>query len=256
MVSSSGVEEHVDATLNKEDVNVGQTPASPNVNPKPESIRAINARFANYVWDTWVRYGLGKSSYARAMIEVRVDVKLKDTIMVAMPKLSGEGFYTCNEECPKNPSFGVAKNLKKPSRGPRGVTVGPKLGFKTTKEYRPVPKNPTATTSGNKKKGVESTKELVTGPILMALRFWNVKTSSTSTTLIVDKIGKLEKVIIDGKVTFVDDEGKPLKKDSYEKGDNDEDPYNDDMCEGQDIPDKIQDICDKLDIRVRGRKKK
>ncbi|GKE88492.1 hypothetical protein Tco_1565967, partial [Tanacetum coccineum] len=43
---------------------------------------------------------------------------------------------------------------------------------------------------------------------------------------------------------------------SYVNGDYDFDPYDDDMYEGQDIPDKIQDICDNLDIKVRGRKKK
>ncbi|GJX70845.1 hypothetical protein Tco_0308016 [Tanacetum coccineum] len=37
----------------------------------------------------------GMSSYARALIEVRVDVELKDDIVVPMPKLVGEGFYTC-----------------------------------------------------------------------------------------------------------------------------------------------------------------
>nr|GEY23572.1 hypothetical protein [Tanacetum cinerariifolium] len=35
----------------------------------------------------------GRSSYAKAMIKLRVDVELKDTIVVAMPKLVGEGFY-------------------------------------------------------------------------------------------------------------------------------------------------------------------
>ncbi|GJZ13692.1 retrovirus-related pol polyprotein from transposon TNT 1-94 [Tanacetum coccineum] len=86
-----------------------------------ESIRAISER----------------SSYAKAMIELQADVELKDTIVVAMPKLTGEGFYTCTifveyewkpprcacckvfghiqEECPKNSGLGVAKNLKKPS---------------------------------------------------------------------------------------------------------------------------------------------
>ncbi|GJZ33148.1 putative ribonuclease H-like domain-containing protein, partial [Tanacetum coccineum] len=34
----------------------------------------------------------GRSSYDRAMIEIQADVELKDTIMVAMPKLVGEGF--------------------------------------------------------------------------------------------------------------------------------------------------------------------
>ncbi|GKA35688.1 hypothetical protein Tco_0722179 [Tanacetum coccineum] len=42
-------------------------------------------------------------------------------------------------------------------------------------------------------------------------------------------------------------------KESYANGDYDFDPYDDDMYKGQDIPDKIQDICDNLDIKVRGR---
>ncbi|GKC17333.1 hypothetical protein Tco_1014115 [Tanacetum coccineum] len=103
--------------------------------------------------------------------------------------------------------------------------------------------------------------------------FWNVKTSSTITTPIVNKTGKLEKVIIDGKKFLVDDEGKLLKKptervgfdnnslleqwrDTYENVDYDYDPYDDDMYEGHEISDKIQSICDSLDIKVRGRKKK
>ncbi|GJV68899.1 hypothetical protein Tco_1484408 [Tanacetum coccineum] len=258
------------------------------------------------------------SSYARVMIELRADVELKDTIVVAMPKLTGEGVYTCNirveyewksprcacckvfghiqEECPKNPGLGVAKNLKMPSQAPRGVSVVLNVGFKPAKEYRLVSKKPTANTSGNKKNGVEPTKEVSNSNPFYVLNsvendgelgnnggasnlasnganpsgssVWNVETSSTSTTSIVDKIEKLEKLIIDEKATLVDDDGKPLKRvdylgdhdvrmrDSYENGDYDEDPYDDDMYEGQDIPDKIQYICNNLDIRVRGRKKK
>ncbi|GJU11144.1 hypothetical protein Tco_1133540 [Tanacetum coccineum] len=163
------------------------------------------------------------------------------------------------------------------------------MGFKPAKDYRPVSKNPTANISGNKKKGVEPTKEVSTSNSFDVLNsvdnygelgtnggtsnldsnranssgssFWNVETSSTSTTPIIDKIGKIEKLIMDGKVTLVDDDGIPLKKliirvimirDSIENGDYDEDPYDDDMYEGHDIPNKIQDICDNLDIRVRG----
>nr|GEZ02034.1 hypothetical protein [Tanacetum cinerariifolium] len=84
---------------------------------------------------------LKKSSYARAMVKVWADVEIKDTIVVVMLKLSKEGFYTCTvrveyewkpfrcacckvfghiqEECPKNPCLGVAKNLKKPSQIPK-----------------------------------------------------------------------------------------------------------------------------------------
>ncbi|GJW62334.1 hypothetical protein Tco_0111669 [Tanacetum coccineum] len=126
--------------------------------------------------------------------------------------------------------------------------------------------------------------------------FWIADSSSTNTTLIIVKIDKMERLIIDGKVTLVDDEGKPLTrvdslddhdskeevasvdndmenfiaskdvgygtnslseqwKESYGNGDYGYDPYDDDMYEGQDIPDKIQDICDNLDIKVYGRKK-
>ncbi|GJV13093.1 hypothetical protein Tco_1354634, partial [Tanacetum coccineum] len=40
--------------------------------------------------------------------------------------------------------------------------------------------------------------------------FWNVESSSISTTHIVDKIDKIGKLIIDGKITLMDDEGKHL----------------------------------------------
>nr|GEU77406.1 ribonuclease H-like domain-containing protein [Tanacetum cinerariifolium] len=45
-------------------------------------------------------------------------------------------------------------------------------------------------------------------------------------------------------------------KKSYETDYYDYDPYDDDMYEGQEIPDKIISICDNLDIKVRGRNKK
>ncbi|GJW42861.1 UBN2 domain-containing protein [Tanacetum coccineum] len=225
----------------------------------------------------------GMSSYARAIIELRADVELKDTIVVAMLKITGEG--------------GISQEFK----------LG--CGKKVEEAY------------GNKKKGVEPTKEVSNSNPFDVLNlvdndgelgtnggtlnlvsnganssgssFWNVETNSTSTTPIVDKIRKLEKLIIDGKAILVDDACKPLKKieypddhdsedevesvdndmarsmaservgfgtkslleqwrDSYENGDYDEDPYDDDMYEGQDIPDKIQNICDNLDIRARG----
>ncbi|GKE70932.1 glucomannan 4-beta-mannosyltransferase 9-like protein [Tanacetum coccineum] len=38
----------------------------------------------------------GRSSYARVMIELRADVELKDNIVMAMPKIIGEGHYICN----------------------------------------------------------------------------------------------------------------------------------------------------------------
>ncbi|GKC53584.1 putative reverse transcriptase domain-containing protein, partial [Tanacetum coccineum] len=257
--------------------------------------------------ESWVR-----SSYARAMIKLWDDVDLKDTIMVAMPKLVKEGFYTCTvrvkyewksirctcckvfghvqDECPKNTGSDVVKNLKKPSQAPKGVSVGPKVGFKPAKQvYRQVSKKNNINTSGKKKKDVEANSS--------GSSFWNTESSSISTTPIVEKIDKLEKLIIDRKIKLVDDEGKPLKKvdypgdhdsedevapvdnemesflgskrvgygnnslleqwrDTYENADYEYDPYDDDMYEGQDIPDNMQSISDNLDIKLRGHKKK
>ncbi|GJZ72259.1 hypothetical protein Tco_0636110 [Tanacetum coccineum] len=276
VVSSYVVEEPVDNTVNTDDLwfklyGVPVTAFS------EDGLSAIATRLV--LFDVWyssihnmANFNWGRSSYARAMIEVRADVELKDTIVVAMPKLTREGFYTCTvrveyewkpprctcckvfghtqEECPKNPCLGVAKILNKPSHDPKGVL-------------------PTANISGNKKKGVEPTKEVSNSNPIDGLNsvdndgelgtnggtsnlasnganssgssFWNVETSSTSTTPIVNYPG---------------DHDSEDERDSYENGDYDEDPYDDDMYEGQDIPNKIQDICDNLDIRVRCRRKK
>ncbi|GJZ03749.1 hypothetical protein Tco_0537024 [Tanacetum coccineum] len=127
-----------------------------------------------------------------------------------------------HKECYKNIGAGEMKNSKKPSQTSRGVPVG--LG-------------------------------------------------SPSTTPIIEKIDKIKKLIIDRKVILVDDEGKPLEKVEY-SGDYDsedevalvdnemasffvkKDGYGNDMYEGQEIPNKIRSICDNLDIKVRGRRKK
>ncbi|GKE23526.1 hypothetical protein Tco_1435038 [Tanacetum coccineum] len=105
------------------------------------------------------------SSYVRALIKIRVDVKLKDTIMVAMPKLVMEGFYTY--------TIRVKYEWKPPrnlSQAPRGVLVGPNVGFKPAKQvYTSVSKKTNANTSENKKKDVESTKRLVMQTYLMCL---------------------------------------------------------------------------------------
>ncbi|GJR73310.1 retrovirus-related pol polyprotein from transposon TNT 1-94 [Tanacetum coccineum] len=54
--------------------------------------------------------------------------------------------------------------------------------------------------------------------------FWNVDASSPSSTPIIKKIDKIEKLIVEGKVTLVDDEGKLLEKvaSSYEYDSEDE----------------------------------
>ncbi|GKA26934.1 putative reverse transcriptase domain-containing protein [Tanacetum coccineum] len=88
----------------------------------------------SYTFDMCIQ-SWGRSSYAKALIEIQADVELKYNIVVAISKLFEEGFYTCN-----------------------------------------------------------------------------IRVDSTSTTSIVEKIDKMKRLIIDGKLTLVDDEGKPLKK--------------------------------------------
>ncbi|GKG25267.1 hypothetical protein Tco_0395895, partial [Tanacetum coccineum] len=62
-----------------------------------------------------------------AMIEIRADVELKDNIVVAMPKITREGYYVLEvfghvlEEFPKNIGAGATKNLKKTSQTPKGI---------------------------------------------------------------------------------------------------------------------------------------
>nr|GEW71350.1 hypothetical protein [Tanacetum cinerariifolium] len=154
-------EKNKDAAI-KDDVSPSVT-VEPVVKEKQSSLVDTRKKVAypvvaNYVRNTW------------------------DNIVMAMPKITWEGHYTCNvrveyewkpprcssckffghihEDFPKNTGAGEKKTAKKPSQTSRGVSVGPKIGFKPHKEYRPVSKKPNASSSGNKKKGVEPTIEV------------------------------------------------------------------------------------------------
>ncbi|GKA05365.1 hypothetical protein Tco_0684485 [Tanacetum coccineum] len=93
-----------------------------------------------------------------------------------------------------------------------------------------------------------------------------------SNTPIGEKIDNIERQICEGKLRLLDNDGNPLvstgivesdsevevvfyKLDSY-LGNDDYDPYDDDMYENHDLSEHLQSICDDLDIMVRGRKKK
>ncbi|GJX89520.1 hypothetical protein Tco_0341534 [Tanacetum coccineum] len=169
---------------------------------------------------------ISRFSMIEAMIKASADLDL-------------ERYY--RDKCPKNLGSDVAKNRRILAKLLEVCSVGPKVGFKPVKQvYIPISKKNNVNTSAYKKKDVESTKEvsnpnpfdvlnlvendvdLVTngGTSNLASKeanssgssFWNVVSSSISTTPIVDKNDKLEKLIIDERITLVDDEGKPLKK--------------------------------------------
>ncbi|GJS09197.1 hypothetical protein Tco_0365993 [Tanacetum coccineum] len=139
------------------------------------------------------------------------------------------------DECPKNKDSNVVKNIKKPGQTHRGVSVGPKMGFQPAKQvYRQVSKKNNVSTSGRKKKDVEPTiKDEVASVDNDMANFLASKDVGYGTNSLLEQW-----------------------KESYGNEDYDYDPYDDDMYEGHDIPGKIQDICDNLDIKVRGRKKK
>ncbi|GJW85408.1 retrotransposon protein, putative, ty1-copia subclass [Tanacetum coccineum] len=218
----------------------------------------------SYSADICINLGC-QSSNARAMIKHPPSsrLELKDNIVVAMPKIAREVHYTCNicgveyewkpprctsckvfghilEECPKNTGACETKTIKKPNQTSRGVPVGPKVGFKPQKEYRPVPKKPNASLSGNKKNGMEPTIKVSNSNPFDVLNsvdndvelgtngettnlvnneanssgssFTNVDNSSTGTTLIIGKIGKFKYLLSSGQAILVDNAGNPLKK--------------------------------------------
>ncbi|GJR69554.1 hypothetical protein Tco_0015619, partial [Tanacetum coccineum] len=199
--------------------------------------------------------------------------------------------------CPKNPGLGAGAGeikKKKSSQAPKGVSVGPKMAFKPTQEYRLVLKKHTANSSGNKKKCVDSTNMVSDSNPFEVLNLVDneVEMGTNGGTSNLDKKGLIH---VDPPI-LVDEAGNPLKKieypsdydsedevasvdndmarslaskrtgfgtqsmleqwrDSYGDDDYDEDPYDDDMYESQDLSEEIQTICNNLDIRVRGRKK-
>ncbi|GKB06356.1 hypothetical protein Tco_0834589 [Tanacetum coccineum] len=128
----------------------------------------------------------GRSSYARVMIELRADVKLKDNIIMAMPKITREGHYLCNVRVeyewkpPSNSNlFEVLNSVDNDVElGTNGGTINLV--------------NNEATSSG--------------------FSFMNIDNNSTRTTPIIDKIGKFEELLTSGKATLVDEAGNPLKK--------------------------------------------
>ncbi|GKC97313.1 cytokinin dehydrogenase 3-like protein, partial [Tanacetum coccineum] len=227
----------------------------------------------------------GRSSYARTMIDPRADDELKDSIVVAMPKLIGEGFNMCTirveyewkppkcssckvfghvlNECLKKIVLDVVKNLNNPMQACRGACGKKKQVEASRQEVSN--SNPFDTLNSIKNDDVLGTnggnsKSAGKGSL-------NVVHGSSSNTLIIDKIDKLERQILDGKLVFVADDGNSLvlrviSDRGYDtnslleqwrktKQNDDYDPYNDDLYESHDMSDHLQAICDDLDITVR-----
>nr|GEU99008.1 hypothetical protein [Tanacetum cinerariifolium] len=227
----------------------------------------------SYTFDMCIQSS-GMPSYARAMIEFRADIELKDNIVAVMPKVTWRAIivviFVLNMS-------GNLLDVPVTSQTPRGILVGPKMGFKPTKQvYQHVSKKPTTNASVNKNKNVEPAKKVSKStPFEVLISVENdveLGTNGGTSNLASQATNSSRSSFYsEDEVALVDNEIANFlaKKDgydtqslleqwteSYENDDYRYDPYDDDMYEGQDIPDKLRAICDKLDITVRVRRKK
>ncbi|GJZ07386.1 copia protein [Tanacetum coccineum] len=171
----------------------------------------LDSYTANMCMQSW-----GRSSYARPMIELRADVELKDNIVAAMPKITREGYYTCNIHC-----LSSWKNSRV-----CGAALQGKLRFVDDDG------NPLVPTSI-----VDSDSEVEV--VFNETANLRLSTSGKDGT---DKGYGTNSLL-------------KQWRDSYPDND-DYDPYDDDMYENHDMSEYLQSICANLDITVRGRKKK
>nr|GFA06564.1 hypothetical protein [Tanacetum cinerariifolium] len=217
---------------------------------------------ANYVRNTWGKYGLVRSMFSSmkvldAMLEngswfirnnmlilkkYHPDVNLLKEVVSTIPvwvKLHGVPVTAFSE-------YGLS-----------AIATKIEVGFKPTKEYTPVTKKHTANSSDNKKKGVEPYTQVSD---LNPFEVLNSGVNDLKMGTTGGRQMKFEDLLTDGLVILVDEAGFGTHslmeqwRDSYGNSDYDEDPY-DDMYDGQDLYKEIQTIWDSLDIRVRGRKK-
>ncbi|GJZ36388.1 hypothetical protein Tco_0582579 [Tanacetum coccineum] len=218
----------------------------------------------NYVSNTWGKYGLIRSmfssstklfsfqfssmdgldemlengpwsSYARVMVELRADVELKDNIVVAMPKITRDGHYTCNVH--------VEYEWK-----PLGVRLVRFLDI-FMRNVRII--------------------QLLNG------EEHTIEVSNSNPFDVLNSVDYNRSLVysIDGLlILLLDNDGNPLVltgivesdsevevnngRDLFYSDNDDYDPYDDDMYENHDFSEHMQSICDDLDITVCGRKKK
>ncbi|GJT67400.1 hypothetical protein Tco_1018880 [Tanacetum coccineum] len=119
--------------------------------------------------------------------------------------------------------------------------------------YRKVSKKNNVNTSGNKKNDVEPTIE-----VIKSNPGETSNLASKKPILVNPRSGMWILVVLGKPLTMINFSGDHDSEDEVASVDNDMAKFlaSKDVGYGQDIPDKIQDICDNLDIKVRGRKKK
>ncbi|GJT80281.1 hypothetical protein Tco_1054623 [Tanacetum coccineum] len=185
-------------------------------------------------------------SFARTMIELGANVELKDIIVVYVPKLIGEGFSMC--------SIRVEYEWK-PSRC---STCKLLEEFSSKKKQAKVTRQEVSNSNPfDALNSVENDDDLGTNGENSKL---SEAFGSPTTTPLTKRINNPEIQMLDWKLVLVDDDGKPLKSLNTGSGsgygtkslleqwrettvDDDYDPHDDDVYEGHDISENLQDVC-------------
>nr|GEV84227.1 reverse transcriptase domain-containing protein [Tanacetum cinerariifolium] len=199
---------------------------------KCSSMEGLDAMLENGLW----------SSYTRVMIELRADVELKDNIVMAMPKITREGHYTCNIHVDGNKKKGVEPTIKVSNSNPFDVlnSVDNYVEFGTNGGTTNLFED--LLTSGQ-----AIFVDKADNP-LKKVEFLGEYDSEDEVALGDNDIARS---MASERVGFGTQSLLEQWSDSYGNGDYDDDPYDDDMYEGQDHSHELQAICDNLDIRVR-----
>ncbi|GJW72507.1 hypothetical protein Tco_0129424 [Tanacetum coccineum] len=199
----------------------------------------------------------GRSSYARVMIELRADMELKDNIVVAMPKITREGHYTCNvlstASSSGNKKKGEEPIIEVSNSNPFDVlnSVDNDVEFGTNRGTTNLVNNG-ATSSGSSFMHVDNSSSDKEDNPLKKVEFPGEDDSEDEVASVDNDMARS----LAYERGFGTQSLLEQWRDSYGNGDYDDDPYDDYMYEGQDLSHELQAICDNMDIRVRGRKKK
>nr|GEX90692.1 hypothetical protein [Tanacetum cinerariifolium] len=184
----------------------------------------------------WVKlYGVPVTAFSEDGLSA-IATKLEN-IVVAMPKITREGHYTCSvlvvyewkpprcssckdfghihEECPKNTGAGEKKTMKKPSQTSRGVLVGPKIGVEPTIEVsNSNPFDVFNSVDNDMKFGTNwGTTNLVNNEATSSgSSFMNIDNDGEFAihTPISEKIVKIERYIFECKLRLLDNDENPL----------------------------------------------
>ncbi|GJW48222.1 reverse transcriptase domain-containing protein [Tanacetum coccineum] len=240
-----------------------------------DGLSAIATKLGNlFVLDSYMAAmctnSWGRASYARAMVERKADVELRDTIVVTVSKFSGVGFILSTiyveyewapprclgckffghvlDECCKKIALDISNNSKivrQPAHGPPVQTAN-KATTPTLNSF-----NALSTLVDEEEGGGN-------------------QTPSSNSTHVVARINDLERQMLDGKLVFVDDHEKPLEiEDEVEMPDDETSKYmsstggggglfEDDLdfydryeTQVYDLPEQMQTFCDHFDILIR-----